>query len=378
MTSIPRVYSLVNNPITSLLAYEIAQLPSQPKVPQVVLLLNDMKKLSRFLENDSKLTIQKNNDTDYHHSQFMASHLPPVYSTGEVATIPNAIFSGPHVKGLVQSIQKYKKSLNDRSNVLLVNPPVGVIENLYMNVWQTKESRPNLLIGITARKERSVAVSVNEFHINVKKPKLRLRISPVPKDLFHYNEDLQSDEIRNMRERNDLVKLLESTTENKSGVLSLDLLFYPYGELLLIRLEKLIIESCIEPLAALYGCRYRHELFKIEHAKNLIMDMIKEQVWILRCAYPFLANIPNVKTALDYDRLYSVVLRELEQGGNKFTRMLYEIDQLQGTNISELTGFFMRIANYRKIDCKLNNTITNLVMGKAALARQKTFDYKYL
>lgn len=378
MATIPRVYSLVNNPISCLLAYEIAHIPSQPKVPQVVLLMNDMKKLSRFLENDSKLVIQKGSDTEYDHSQFMASHLPPVYSTGEIASIPNAIFSGPHTKGLVQSIQKYKTSLNEQSNILLVNPPFGAIEYLYKNVWDIKASRPNLLVGVTAQKERDVATSVDEFHIKVKQSNLTMRISPVPQDLSHYEENIPLNEVRDMRETNDLVRLLETTAGRGSSILALDLMFLSYGELLLMRLERLIIESCIEPLATLYDCRYRHELLKVENSKNLIMDMVKEQIWILKCVYPFLANIPNGKVALDHDRLYCIILRELEQGGDKMSRMRHEMDQLQGTGISELTGYFVRIANYRKIDCKLNQIITRLVMGKVALVRQRALDYKYL
>lgn len=377
MATIPRVYALANNPITSLLAYEIAQLPAQPKVPQVVLLLNDMKKLSRFLENDSKLTIQKDDDKDYHHSQFMASHLPPVYSAGGVATIPNAIFSGPHTRGLVQSIKKYNASFSDQTNLLLVNPPFGSIDYLYRNVWQTKEARPNLLIGITSQKGIDSVTSTHEFRISVTGQDLTMRISPIPRDLFDYEEQPDFEEVQGMRD-NDLVKLMEATTHNQNKILPLDLLLYSFGELLLIRLEKLIIESCIEPLAALYDCQYRQELLNVSNSRGLINEMVKEQVFVLKCAYPFLAHISGANTALDPERLLYAIIRELEHGDGEISRMRLSMEQLQRTNINELTGYFVRIANYRKVDCSVTKSITNLVMGKAALLRRRALDYKLL
>lgn len=377
MANIPRAYSLVNNPITSLLAYEIAQIPSQPKVPQVVLLLNDQKKLSRFLENDSKLTIQKGNDSDYHHTQFMASHLPPVYSSGQVASIANAIFSGPHMKGLVQSIRKYRDCFHSFSNLLLVDPPAGAIEHLYRKVWRTADSRPNLFVGVTTQRERSIATSVDEFRIDVKPGTLSLSVSPVPKDFKHYTFHATfDDEVK--RQDIDLLKLLDAAGNNESGIVPLDIRYYSYGELLLIRLERLIVQSCIEPLAAIYGCRYIGELLYSSQADDMIRKMIKEQMRILWLTHPFLAKVQNSGIALDCERLYSVIKKELKAGLDRKSVMALKVDQLEATNVNELTGYFVRLAAYRKIDCKWNEAVTNLIKGKVALTRHRALSHRYL
>ncbi|QLL31883.1 hypothetical protein HG536_0C00500 [Torulaspora globosa] len=378
MANIPRAYSLVNNPIASLLAYEIAQIPSQPKVPQVVLLLNDQKKLSRFLENDSKLTIQKGNDSDYHHTQFMASHLPPVYSSGQVASIANAIFSGPHTKGLVQSIRKYCACFHGFSNILLVDPPAGAIEHLYRKVWRTVHSRPNLFVGVTTQRERRIATSVDEFRIDVKQGTLSLSISPVPKDFKHYTFNTTFDDELKRRHDVDLFKLLDAASNNESGVVPLDIRYHSYGELLLMRLERLIVESCTEPLAAIYGCRYIGELLFSSQADDMIRKMIKEQMRILWLTHPFLANIQNSGIALDCERLYSVIKKELNSGIDRKSVMRLKVDQLEATNVNELTGYFVRLAAYRKIDCKWNEAVTNLVKGKVALTRHRALSHKYL
>lgn len=378
MANIPRVYSLASNPIATLLAYEIAQIPAQPKVPQVVLLLNDQKKLSRFLDNDSKLTIQRGNDPDFHHTQFMASHLPPAYSTGEVASIGNAIFSGPHAKGLVQSIKKYRGCLRDFTNILLVDPPVGTIEHLYQNVWETSDSRPNLFVGISNSRKHKIASSVDEFRINVKQSKVSLNISPIPKDFKRYAFDATADGDLESRQNNDLLKLLEMASNNDKSIIPLDLRYYSYGELLLIRLERLIVRSCTEPLAAIYECKYIGELLLSDKNKDMIRKMIQEQVRILWLTHSFLPSIPNSSIALDCQRLYSVVIKELENGNDKKSVIKLKLDQLEATNVNELTGYFVRLAAYRKVDCRWNETITNLVKGKVAMTRHRALSHEYL
>lgn len=378
MANIPRVYSLINTPIASLLAYEIALLPSQPKVPQVVLLLNDQKTMNRFLENDSKVTIQIGKDANFNHTQFMASHLPPVYSSGDTAIMDNVIVSGQHTKGFTFSIEKYIKSLNPTSNVLLLNPPFGTIEYLYRKVWQTIDSRPNLFIGITAQREERIAVNTDEFAIKVKNSKLSLRISPIPRDFSNYSHEDGLKEIQNLKETNDLLNLLKDTAEIKSKIAPLDLTFYSYGELLLVRLERLIADSCIEPLAALYGCRYNGELLKADKIKDIIYKLVHEQVWILRNTHTFLANLPNYSIALDHERLYELIIKELKNSTKKTSRMRHALDQLNKTDINQRTGYFVQLANYKKLDCKWNEVITGLVKGKVALTKHRALNYHYL
>lgn len=378
MANIPRVYSLINTPIASLLAYEIAQLPSQSKVPQVVLLLNDQKTMSRFLENDSEVTIRIGKDLNFHHTQFMASHLPPVYSSGDTAIMDNVIVSGRHAKGFTFSIQKYIKSLSPSSNMLLLNPPFGTIEYLYRNVWQTIESRPNLFIGITSQREEKTAVNTDEFTIKVRSSNFSLRISPIPRDFSHYSHEAGLKEIENLKETNDLLKVLKDTAEMKSKIAPLDVAFYSYGELLLLRLERLIVDSCIEPLAALYGCRYNGELLQVDKVKDIIYKLVHEQVWILRHTHKFLANIPNYSIALDHERLYELIMKELKNSTKKTSRMRHALDQLGRTDINQRTGYFVQLANYKKLDCRWNEVITGLVKGKAALTKHRALNYNYL
>ncbi|QLG73939.1 hypothetical protein HG535_0F04510 [Zygotorulaspora mrakii] len=378
MGTVPRIYSVVNTPIASILACEIAILPNQPPVPQVVLLLNDHKKLNRFLDNDSKIIIDRNKGKNIHQTQFMAAYLPPVYSTGKIATIDNLIVSGQHSKNIVSSVRKYLHCLNAGSNLFLLNPPFGAIEHLYRNLWTTSESRPNLFVGISMKREANLVSVSDEFRLKLKCSGISMRVSPVPRDFASYSHESGVNALEELRHENDMLKLLDATAHNPNPIASISPLFYSYGDLLLIRLERLIVESCIEPLAALFGCRYTGELLQTPKSKDLILKLINEQVWILKCAQPFLTNMPSFHVAMDTGRLYELILKELRDKPKLRSQLNHSLNQLNQSNINQLTGYFVQLANYKKLDCRWNEVITGLVKGKAGIAKHRSLNYKYL
>ncbi|SJM83499.1 related to Cytochrome B translational activator protein CBS2 [Zygosaccharomyces bailii] len=370
MAIVPRVYSFVNTPISSLLAYDIAQLPIQPKIPQVVLLLNDRKKLDRFLDNDSKLVLQNRDGHDIHQTQFMASYRPPVYSTGELAVMENVMISGRNSRSLSFCLQKLKNSLIPSSNVLLLNPPIGSIEYLYRKLWP-EGSTPNLFIGITPVPDSFYAFEPEEFHYRLKRNSMSLKISSVPKVVSAYEPENSMEEMKNLKD-NALMNLVQDAAQNKNGGLILDLMFYSYGELLLTRLERLIIVSCIRPLAFLNQCKSKGELLKSNKALHVIYKLIREQVTILTSSHPFLMKLPNHSIALDPDRLYEQTIEYLKKSRKSYS------STIECPDVDELTGYFVRLARNQRLNCRWNETISLLVQGKTELERHRKLDYFHM
>ncbi|GCF01450.1 hypothetical protein ZYGM_000496 [Zygosaccharomyces mellis] len=371
MNIVPRVYSLVNNSIASLLAYEIAQLPNQPKVSQVVLLLNDRYKLNRFLDNDSKLLLQNSEGLNFHQTQFMASDRPPVYSSGEIAAIDNLIVSAKHSMAMIRSIQKFKNSLNCNSNVLLLNPPFGTVEQLYRNIWP-QEERPNIILGVTPAQDPFYATEPTEFHLRLRRKNIPLRMSPLPKTLSNYNHEQAVQDLEKFKQNNDLMKVIQSASQNHKSPIEFDLTLYTHDELLLMRLENLIILSCIKPLAFLFDCYSKSELLGSRRALDIIHKLIKEQIFILLSSYPFLVGIPHCNIALDADRLYEQVIRFL-----RGSRVNY-LNKLECNNSRELTGYFVQLAYHRKLNCRWNQTITTLAQGKTEFQKHRALNYLHL
>ncbi|EDO14657.1 hypothetical protein Kpol_340p4 [Vanderwaltozyma polyspora DSM 70294] len=400
---LPRVYSLGSSPIASVLSYEISQLPLQPKVPQVILLLNDQKKLDRFLLNESRLTVRGKGQIGEHCTQFMASCSPPVYSTGEAAMIENLVISEPNNKSLSVSLNKYSKSIGSTSNILLLNPFFGSIDSLYNYIWNGKLKgkgkgkgkekekhdpsvnlhlqRPNLLMGLVDNIPPVISNTNNEFTFQVNNSRLAMDICSVPREFESYSYEKDLDSLHSMETNNVLFKLLHETSVNSklsSTPLKLDIQPYAYGDLLLKRLENVMVTGNINVLTSLYDCKFNGELLQIKDSTNILQRLIREQIDIILNSMTFINKIPNYQIALDQERLLNIIIDDLKKNCNKTSKMKKDLDSLNLTNINQEIGYFVKLAKYHRINCKWNSIITQLVKGKAALIKYRALNYSYL
>ncbi|AJV04925.1 Cbs2p [Saccharomyces cerevisiae YJM1573] len=387
-SSIPRVYSLGNSAMTYLLALRIAQLPSQPKVPSVVLLLNDQKKLNRFLNNDSKIIVKSsNNNKEIYHRQFMASCVPPILSNGEIAPIENLIVSDPSSKFITAQLSKYNKSLRPETNILFLNPSLNLLEHLHRYRWRFDEARPNLFMGFTTPVD--VGTIHQEFQLSLKvKGRIQFHIAKI--DGFprmssvgkSASLSLRGDRQKSEKENNTFYKLFREISRLRSGIgsdlVSFDLHVHGFQDLFFTELEKLILESCTEPLLAVYDCVYKKELLKIPGAQDIIKKLISEQLSIIDRSYPSLNTNPNYSVIFDKERIFSLVMRDLEVNGHKRAKLAQSLNQLNQTNINELNGFFVSLGKYKKCNCKWNDILLTLIKGKQFITKQKALDYHYL
>ncbi|SCW04106.1 LAFE_0H06062g1_1 [Lachancea fermentati] len=371
--SVPRVYALGNAPILPLLCHEIASLSIQPKVPEVVLLLQDQKKLGRFLNNDSKLTIQTEYNSDQKYQQFMASCSPPVYATGELVRMKNLIVGECRPKSFTMSLQKYAQSIDSDTNILLLNPTFGLIDFLYRNLWVYEKDRPNVFIGEGCTDQG--ILSAREFTLKFTGYKEPFNISSVPRSLDEYDHEVELQRVAQFERENEMLRLLNMINKEET-LCALNVVNYPYGDLLLIRYENLILNSCIHPLVAIFDSQNSSELLQSKHAMSLVKQLIHEQVMILRANNKFLFSIPNATVALNENRLYDLVVYKLKF--NPFPKMTKDISILNRTDVNYLNGYFSRLAQKKGINAALNDSLTKIVKSKVDLMRNRVLNYKYL
>ncbi|CAB4255000.1 similar to Saccharomyces cerevisiae YDR197W CBS2 Mitochondrial translational activator of the COB mRNA [Maudiozyma barnettii] len=379
MTTVPRVYVLGNSLLSNYFAYEIAQLKAQQSIPNIVLLLNDQKKLNRFLDGSSKLT---KGGTTEESIQFMAACSPPTFASGKPAIMENLILADNSKKNISHLITKYHNSLDETSNVLLLNPPVGSIEYLYDKIMtRDKYPRPHMLLGMTKQGDSTVSLINNkrtnyipysEFEVSpiLSDRKLSVLLCSVPESYNTFDLSLETTQVKDLY-KNKLVNLLQDTQNISVQILS-------YSELMIIRFENLIVNSCIESLAVLFDCKYIHELLNAPRSESILRSLIQEQVKIISMGYPFLTELPHYDIAFDNGRLYDIIANKLEQG--KRTKSVLNIQQkaLNQTDIKQLTGYFVRLAYKCKTDCRWNMTISWLIECKVELQKARALDYHYL
>ncbi|EJS42357.1 cbs2p [Saccharomyces arboricola H-6] len=385
---IPRVYSLGNSPMTYLLALRIAQLPSQPKVPLIVLLLNDQQKLNRFLNNDSKIVVNSNNNNkEIYHRQFMASCVPPILNNGEIAPIENLIISDHSSKFITAQLSKYSRSLKPETNILFLNPSLNLLEYLHRYQWRSAQTRPNLFMGFTSPAD--IGTIHQEFQLSIK-TKQRIQIHLAKISVFPLlgsggrsaGLSLIDDRSKNEKENNTFYKLFKEMAKLRLGIgsklVNFDLHIDHFHDLFFTALEKLILESCIEPLLAVYDCVFKKELLKIPGAQDIIRKLINEQLSIIGHSYPSLSNYPNYSIIFEKERMLSLVMRDLKVNGHRRAKLAQSLKQLNQTNIDELNGYFVSLAKHRKCNCKWNEMVMTLIKGKYSITKQKALDYHYL
>lgn len=381
MASSQRVYTLGNSVLANYFAYEIAQVKSQQLIPNIVLLLDNQKKLNRFLDNNSRLTrkIRGSMAPPEGSTQFMATCSPPTLASGEPAVMENLIVAADGKKHFSNLMKKYSSSLDASSNVLLLNPPMGSMDYLFKKIWTDKVvDRPDMLLGLATEQGDSLQTyrgrkytTSDEFEVttDMKGGRMNLILSAVPQTQHMFNQ-VEEQKAFEKLQRNPIINLINDTKNITTQL-------FTFSELSTLRFEGLIVNSCIESLALLFDCKYTAELLNIPRAKHILKAMIREQVKILASSFPNLKTIPNYSIAFDVERLYSVVCQR-SKSMHRRSSLHSQMMIFNESDINQLTGYFVRLAYDCKVDCRWNESITWLVKGKIQVKKNRALNYRYL
>ncbi|CAH00987.1 Cbs2p [Kluyveromyces lactis] len=356
--SLPRVYTVGTSNIASALAFDIAKIPTQPTIPNVVVLLQDSKLLTKFTDQNSKLTVfRKTPET----RQFMASCAPPKLATGAITAIDNLIVAEATNKSFTMTFQKYKKSLDSNSNVLIVNPGYGLLEFINRYIWNKDEERPKLFIA-NVDNDHGTIINSKGFTLRINKNPIPISITKVPDRIknYTYEKTLKEEWTETFPLMQLLAKLKEPTKSHHIFQPS----FHQYGVFMLIKCERLLIDSCVEPLAVLFESQRYGELLKSPFFQQLVDELLTEQINILNICYPFLRSTPHFDAVFNKDILKKVIHKHIYDRRFMRPRMLENSKALNKTNINQLTGYFISLAKYKKIPVPKNEMVFNLVRGK--------------
>lgn len=368
---LPRVYSLGNSTLIPALSHDIACLPNQPKIPNIVMLLQDSTMLNKFTSQNSKwsfIGVKENS------LQFMASASPPKLSTGELASINNLIIGENSDKMFSNSLNKYKNCLHPNSSILFLNPRFGLVEYVKKKIWPNKDDIPNIFIG--SFEEPHSLLRQKGFKLNVKAHSMPLKITRVPKSLSQFQYDVES--INEWSTENPLMNLLSKVGQNTTDYSLFKPHFYNYGDLAVMHYENLMFDSCIEPLAAVLDCQTYGELLQSSFYEQLMTMLLQEQIVVLNLAYPYLRKVPHFETVFQNDRMKSAIYNHITGKRHKKPEMVQMLKSLNKTNISQLNGFFVSLAKYRKYSVPYNEMVLNLVRAKTEVSKNKALSYFYL
>ncbi|KAH3902065.1 uncharacterized protein SCODWIG_00058 [Saccharomycodes ludwigii] len=349
--SVPRVYSLGNTPILSYLTLCLANYSKQQKtVPNIILLLQDKKKVQRFLQNESHLELVDDMGNTVFKKQFMASCEPPKYANGEFAELNNLLISENSFLAYKHNLHKYKSSLlkancdNSTNNILLLNPPLSVVQAykdfFEENALVDKGRTPNLLIGRAtpphAISSRSEFVSSQSITVKL----INLEIINV----FHNELDTAQCE---------LFKIINETSKEIPDKLMTST--KSYNDYLIDTLEKIVVQSCFGPMSLLLDANNKQLKATKYLYEPIWRKLCSESSQILTAAYP------QFTSRFTSERLFDLCLFELAKlSSNKRNPMLKSLKTNSETNIDHVNGLLVRMAENLKMPCTMHKTIYRL------------------
>lgn len=363
LSMVPRVFALGRSNLSKYLTYHLASHPSQPPVPDVVLVLGSEQESKAFVDfNKSSITVK-----DYskrfgviYRKQIMATAGAPKYADGKLLKLSNLILSGTDSLSADKLLSNFQRSISPSTNILLLDSNRSVVENIYKNVFKHPSKRPNIYQCIsTHRLFGQDNYEVNSLGTGT------LTIAKVPKNLKNPNKNELNFKLdTNIETQPDLIKMLIET----SGVHPV---FVSFTDFEVLQLESLIVKAAIEPLTVIFDC-LNGELLHVSNITLLLTKIVDETTKVLTAAFPHILENPYATIALDNDRLVNVILNVLKESYGDMSRLKFDISAFKKELDENANSYLAELASKHKIMAPLNTMYAEQIIGKHSLELYKS------
>jgi 2-dehydropantoate 2-reductase len=141
------------------------------------------------------------------------------------------------------------------------------------------------------------------------------------------------------------------------------------SSIMLYQLEKLAMNSIINPLTALMNCRNGEILYNYSFTR--VMRLLLFEVSSVICSLPELQGIPGVEGRFSPERLRGMVTQLANKTAKNHSSMLQDVRSNKTTEVEFLNGYIIRRGEELGIKCVANYMIKHLVLAKQRESRQK-------
>lgn len=273
----------------------------------------------------------------------------------------------------VAALAGIKHRLAPTSTICFLQNGMGIIEEVNKKLFPEEQDRPNYMQGIITHgvnvppgiAERNPFYAVHAGHGTIA---LSLLPSSAAKtsttDLTHSPDreihDTQSDLWANSSRY-----LLRTLT--RTPVLCA--VGFTPTELLQLQLEKLAVNSVLNPLTVLLDARNGSILYNFAMTRTMRL-LLAETSLVIR-SLPELQNIPNVETRFSAQRLETLVVNVANTTRDNISSMLADVRAGNQTEVEYINGYIVKRGEEIGIKCVVNYAIMQTVIGKAMLTQRE-------
>ncbi|BCS22917.1 ketopantoate reductase family protein [Aspergillus puulaauensis] len=259
----------------------------------------------------------------------------------------------------VAALRSVQHRLTPESTVLFIQNGMGVIDAVNKKVFPEPTLRPHYMLGIVSH---GLAQRQDRFHVTHTGVGTTI-LGPVPSQNSRTlaSTDKEPDwapSTKYLLRTLTLTPPLVAVAETPSSIM-------------LYQLEKLAMNSIINPLTALMNCRNGEILYNYSFTR--VMRLLLFEVSSVICSLPELQGIPGVENRFSPERLRGMITQLANKTAKNHSSMLQDVRSNKTTEIEFLNGYIIGRGEELGIKCVANYMIKHLVLAKQRESRQKDF-----
>jgi 2-dehydropantoate 2-reductase len=243
------------------------------------------------------------------------------------------------------AISAIKHRLTSESTVLLTQNGMGTADELNDVVFKDPSTRPKYLAAITSHGVysqgpfRSVHAGLADVTIG------RLGQSTAPQYLID--------------------KIVQAPILSAREVTP--------SELLLLQLQKLVINAMMNPMTVIFNCR-NGELYNREPILQVMRKLLREASQVIQ-SLPQLQGDSISKQRFSQQNLERVVLDVAKKTGKNTSSMLQDVRAGRETEIDYINGYIIARGKQAGIDCTNNERLVRMVKEKKIITDNEAIEY---
>ena len=273
----------------------------------------------------------------------------------------------------VSALSNIKHRLTPASTICFLQNGMGVIDEVNEKLYPNEKDRPNYMQGIITHgvnvpqempeaKRAFYAVHAGHGTLSLSLIKSS-QAKSTPRDLIRAPGDVHDTQS----------ELWASSSRYLIRTLTRTPVLCAVGftptELLQLQLEKLAVNSVLNPLTVLLDNRNGSILYNFAITRTMRL-LLAETSLVIR-SLPELQNIPNVHTRFSAQRLETLVVSVANTTRDNISSMLADVRAGRRTEVEYINGYIVKRGEEMGIKCVVNYSTMQMVMGKSTMTQRE-------
>lgn len=272
----------------------------------------------------------------------------------------------------ISALANIRHRITPESTICFLQNGMGMIEEVNERLFPDEEERPNYMQGIITHgvnvpptiAQRNPFYAVHAGHGTISLsliPSYKAKKSST--DLIRGGEDIHDTQSELWA---DTSRYLLRTLTRTPVLCAVG--FTP-TELLQLQLEKLAVNSVLNPLTVLLDARNGSILYNFAITRT--MRLLLAETSLVIQSLPELQNIPNIATRFSSQRLETLVVSVANTTRDNISSMLADVRAGRQTEVEYINGYIVKRGEEMGIKCVVNYSTMQMVIGKAAVTQRE-------